>query len=102
MLRARGSAVAVDPIRRRHMQMINAVVVEQAFDGSLEREHAIATFNAHNAEVQSLVPPERLLVYEGGQGWEPLCDFLRVPVPATPYPKANTTEEFTSRFPVKR
>jgi hypothetical protein len=48
------------------------------------------------------VPPERLLVYESQEGWDPICAFLGVPVPATPYPKANTTEEFRSRFPVKQ
>jgi len=44
------------------------------------------------------VPSERLLVYEPGEGWEPLCDFLGLPVPATPYPKVNTTGDFVSRF----
>ena len=34
--------------------------------------------------------PERLLVYEISEGWEPLCEFLELPVPAdTPFPRAN-------------
>jgi hypothetical protein len=93
---------AVDPLRRGHMEMVNAIVVEKTFGGSLDREHAIAAFNTHNDEVQRSVPPERLLVYESQEGWDPICAFLGVPVPATPYPKANTTEEFRSRFPVKQ
>ena len=28
--------------------------------------------------------------------------FLALPVPATPYPKVNTTGDFVSRFPGKR
>jgi len=59
-------------------------------------------FNAHNDEVRRLVPADRLFVYESREGWEPLCTFLRVPVPVTPYPRANTTAEFRSRFPVDR
>ena len=55
------------------------------------RTHAIQVFNAHNEDVRRSVPRERLLVYESGEGWEPLCDFLGLPVPATPYPKVNTT-----------
>ena len=102
ILRARGVADAIDPIRRRHMAMINAVVVEQSFDGSLDEANALHMFNAHNDEVRRLVPPERLLVYEVGQGWEPLCAFLGLPVPATPFPKVNSTDDFAARFPVKR
>ena len=58
-------------------------------------------FNAHNEEVRRSVPNERLLVYEPGEGWEPLCDFLGLPVPAAPYPKVNATGDFVSRFPGK-
>jgi Sulfotransferase domain len=48
------------------------------------------------------VPPARLLVYETGEGWDLLCALLGVPVPATPYPKVNTTDDFASHFPGKR
>jgi hypothetical protein len=102
ILRARGVADAIDPIRRRHMAMINAVVVERSFDGSLDEANALHMFNAHNDEVRRLVPPERLLVYEVGQGWAPLCAFLGLPVPATPFPQVNSVDDFGSRFPVKR
>jgi hypothetical protein len=97
----RGDPSALDPVRRGHMEMINAVVVDNGFGGSLEKSHAIAVFNAHNEAVRRSVPRERLLVCEPGGGWEPLCKFLGVPVPATSYPKVNATQEFHSRFPVK-
>jgi hypothetical protein len=95
-------AAAVDEARRRHMEMVNTIVVEKTFGGLLDKAHAIAVFNAHNADVRRSVPREKLLVYESGEGWEPLCAFLGVPVPATPYPKVNTTDDFVARFPVKR
>ena len=98
----RASPGAVDPARRRHMEMINTLIVEKTFGGSLDKDNAIAVFNAHNEEVRRLVPPERLLVYETGEGWDPLCALLGVPVPATPYPKVNTTDDFASHFPGKR
>ena len=91
-----------DPVRRRHMQMVNTIIVEKTFGGSLEKAHAIEIFNAHNEAVRRAVPKERLLVYESGQGWAPLCAFLEVPVPTTPYPAANTREDFLVRFPVRR
>ena len=43
------------------------------------------------------IPPERLLVYQAGQGWEPLCAFLGVPVPSEPYPSENSREAFQAR-----
>jgi hypothetical protein len=44
--------------------------------------------------VKETVPPDRLLVYEAGQGWEPLCRFLGVPVPDEPYPHSNRAGSF--------
>lgn len=34
-----------------------------------------------NQQVVQTVPPERLLIYNVKDGWEPLCTFLGVPVP---------------------
>jgi hypothetical protein len=60
------------------------------FGAQLEnRESVIAAYERHNAEVQAAIPPERLLVYDVTQGWAPLCEFLGVPVPETPFPHAN-------------
>ena len=73
-------------------------VVFPAFDGRLhDREQAIAVYERHNAEVRRTIVPERLLVYDVAQGWEPLCRFLGAPIPAESFPHANTTEEFRSR-----
>ena len=98
----RASPDAVDPARRRHMEMINTLIVENTFGGTLDKDHAISVFNAHNEDVRRSVPRKRLLVHESGEGWEPLCDFLGVPVPASLYPKVNTTDDFASHFPGKR
>lgn len=56
--------------------------------------HATAVFAAHNEAVRRTVPPERLLVYEVKEGWEPLCRFLGVPVPPVPFPHVNDAETF--------
>ncbi|KAI1418932.1 P-loop containing nucleoside triphosphate hydrolase protein [Xylaria sp. FL1777] len=45
-----------------------------------------------NDMVKEMVPPEKLLVMELKEGWEPLCKFLNVPVPDGPLPRANDTE----------
>jgi hypothetical protein len=58
-----------------------------------ERAFMVDYFKCHSAEVRAAIPGERLLVHEVGQGWEPLCEFLGVPVPDTPFPRINTREE---------
>jgi hypothetical protein len=47
-----------------------------------------------NQEVEATVPSERLLVWEPRDGWEPLCEFLAVDVPAEELPKVNDTDAF--------
>ncbi len=54
-------------------------------------------FRRHTEEVKAAIAPERLLIYEVGEGWERLCRFLGVPVPAEPYPSENSRGEFQAR-----
>lgn len=54
-------------------------------------------FRRHTEEVKAAIPPERLLVYEAGQGWGPLCEFLGVPIPDAAYPSENSRAEFIAR-----
>jgi len=67
------------------------------FNNDFSRENAIKVFNQHNDEVGRTVPPEKLLIYRVEEGWEPLCNFLEVPVPDMPFPHKNTREAFGSR-----
>ncbi|MBI1210541.1 MAG: sulfotransferase family protein [Alphaproteobacteria bacterium] len=62
-----------------------------------DRDFMIAYFKRHTEEVERTIPKKRLLVYEAGQGWEPLCSFLGVSVPSEPFPLVNTREEFIAR-----
>jgi hypothetical protein len=55
---------------------------------------AMAAYERHNAEVRREVPPERLVEWQPGDGWQPLADALGVAVPTEPFPHVNTTEEF--------
>ena len=56
-------------------------------------------FHEYYAEVRSLVPPENLLEYKMGEGWQPLCDFLDVPMPDAKkkFPRTNDTDGFVDR-----
>ncbi|BCL13248.1 sulfotransferase family protein [Micromonospora sagamiensis] len=66
------------------------VIVPRCFDGRIDdRDHIIACYERHNEAVRREVPADRLLEYRAGQGWEPLCRFLGVEVPDSPYPHLN-------------
>jgi hypothetical protein len=54
-------------------------------------------FRCHTQAVTAAVAPNRLLVYQTGEGWERLCNFLGVPVPAEPFPSENSRAEFIGR-----
>lgn len=51
----------------------------------------------HNSRVRDSVPGERLLELTPGNGWEPLCGFLGVPIPERPYPKTNSAAELSQK-----
>jgi Sulfotransferase domain len=54
-------------------------------------------FRRHTQAVVAGVPKDRLLVFNVAEGWAPLCEFLGVPIPDTPYPRENSTQAFQSR-----
>ena len=71
------------------------MIENQTFGGKLnDRAGAIAAFRSRTEEVRAAIPPPRLLVFDVSDGWEPLCHFLGVPMPAGPFPRVNSTEEF--------
>jgi hypothetical protein len=73
-------------------------VAAMTFDGPYDdREVAIAGYERHNADVVATAPPDRLVRYRPGDGWEPLCSALDLAVPDEPFPHTNTTAEFRAR-----
>lgn len=67
---------------------------EHVGKGYKNKASVIAFYRCWNERIRKDIPAERLLVYEVKDGWQPLCDFLDVEVPAESFPKANTREEF--------
>jgi hypothetical protein len=87
-----GGSVTVSP---EAMKMINGVIWNGTFEGRFDdKEFALDVYNRHNEDVKSKVPADKLLVYEIKQGWEPLCEFLEVPVPETDMPHLNDATSF--------
>lgn len=62
-----------------------------------DKAHVIAVYERNIAEVRAAFGPDRLLTYELGSGWEPLCAFLGTDIPAEPYPSGNDAATFHAR-----
>ena len=89
------------PFGRKMGDMCHKLIWQRAHRGTMnDRTRAIADYHLHIAEVNAAVPPDRLLVFSVDQGWTPLCDFIGVPVPETPFPNVNDRADF--RKTIKR
>lgn len=83
---------------RGTQQRMAHVLLDKAFQGRFDKDHVIAVYEAHNRTVANAFGPERLLVYEVSEGWEPLCRFLGCATPSEPFPRTNSTAEFRARI----
>ena len=63
-----------------------------------DKKASMALFDKWNNDVIAQAPKERLLVWEAGDGWEPICEALKLPVPDAPFPYKNTKEEFIKNY----
>jgi Sulfotransferase domain len=101
LVRLLSSAQAhVNPEWRGFLNMIDRLVWQGKgtfASGHAEPEQLIETMLRHREQVERAVPPERLLVWSVAEGWEPLCEFLQLPVPQAPFPRVNDRTEFLNR-----
>jgi len=83
---------------------LSQTVYGHKFEHSIDEELVRKVYRKHNQTVLEQAPKEKLLVFEIGEGWQPLCDFLGTPMPSTPFPhkniKGNISEEFAATKPV--
>jgi hypothetical protein len=61
-----------------------------------EEAAAKAAYVRHNETVRAEIPTARLVEWQPGDGWAPLCAALGVPTPREEFPHLNTTEDFRS------
>lgn len=87
-----------DDMRTRFFAGFMGPMREHIHDRAWMTDH----FRRHTEAVKAAIAPERLLVYEVGEGWDRLCKFLGVPVPAEPYPSENSREAFIGRTAAMR
>ena len=87
-----------DPQLRAMGEWATRLTWDGVFGGRMhDKAHVLDVLRKHEATVKATIPRERLLVFDAKEGWEPLCRFLGKPVPAEPYPRVNTREDFGAR-----
>ena len=86
---------AVTPFGRVFGEMSEKLIWQRGHKGTMaNREQAIAYYHEHIETIRKEVPPDRLLVFRVSEGWGPLCRFLGVAEPSTPFPNVNDRAEF--------
>ena len=78
-------------------QLIGMTLTPLKWPGGDYSENSVAAkeYVEHYKLVRKVCPPERLLEFKLGSGWEPLCEFLGTEIPGdVPYPNVNDKDTF--------
>lgn len=92
----------IDPGWRAYMELMKDMWQKSGLLGEMggvfDPAILAGTFERYNDEVRATVPAGKLLEWKPADGWEPLCEFLEVPVPQAPLPHVNDAELFADRI----
>ena len=83
----------------RHMIQLNAFVRKLIWQGYFsgrfeDKAFAIDVYCQHIEKIKAAIPEGDLLVFDLNDGWQPLCNFLQVPVPEQEFPQLNRRDKF--------
>ena len=82
------------PVGTAHGAMVQSMWAGTFTADVLDQDAAMRAYEEHNAAVRASIPADRLIDWQPGDGWEPICTKLGLAVPDEPFPHANTTEDF--------
>lgn len=74
-------------------EMIRKTIWDIMENRMQDRAYMVDFFNGRIQAIKDYIAPDRLLVYQVSEGWEPLCQFLDVPVPEMAFPRINSRDE---------
>jgi hypothetical protein len=73
------------------------VMFDDLFTDADDPADVMAGYERRLADVRAAVPADRLVEWQPGDGWEPLCRALDLPVPERDFPHENSTAAFHAR-----
>ena len=91
----------VDSKWRGYLEMMEGMWQQSGLiaDGADTSSESMRTaMEAFQQKVQATVASDRLLVWSVSDGWEPLCEFLELPIPDAPFPQLNDSKVFRERI----
>lgn len=91
----------IDSKWRSYMEMMEGMWEQSGLinaGANTSSEDMQAAMERYHEEVKATIPADRLLVWSVQEGWEPLCEFLELPVPDTPFPRLNDSKVFSERL----
>ena len=92
-------AAKPDEHQRSVLEMAYKMIAEQTFGGAMDdKAQVLAAYQKRINDVTQSIPNDRLLVFDVTEGWNPLCNFLGLPVPETEFPRSNDNDEFWQFF----
>jgi len=81
------------------LRLVEVYLWKRQYQGQfLNKEKAIEIYEQTNEKTRALIPKDQLLEYRISDGWEPLCEFLGVPVPDVPFPHRNQRDQFIAQL----
>jgi hypothetical protein len=86
-----------DPLLVRHGRMVRELFERRFCARWDDPAAAMSAYEHHNEDVRRRAEPARLLEWQPGDGWEPICGALGVAVPDSPFPHENSAAEFLAR-----
>jgi hypothetical protein len=73
------------------------VIFRDLFTDAADRDQVIAGYERWLTEVRAEVPANRLVEWQPGDGWEPICTAVGMPVPDRPFPHENSSANYVAR-----
>jgi Sulfotransferase domain len=92
-----GPMISDHPDLQRGQKMVRELFNVHFTPHFADHDAATAVYERHCDEVRSEVPAERLIEWRTGEGWEPICAGLGLPVPSTPFPHENAAGDFEAK-----
>ena len=75
-----------------------AAMFERSGVDAADPEASTSAYLEHNDRIRSTFGPSRLIEWQPGDGWPPICDGLGIDPPDEPYPHANSSGDFADEM----